>query len=200
MTFIYHHPRLHAQQQRGLVLLIALIVLVAMTLAGLALMRSVDTASLIAGNLAFQQSAASSSTAGVEAAINWLEQNNTGTTLHDGSPGEGYQSFRQDPAADQTWDVFWVAVLATQSSQSFADAAGNTISYAIQRLCNQSGSPTSPGTNCSQPPSSEGTTAGSSMQAGHTALDYSGQIYYRITVRVAGARNTVSYTQAIVAM
>jgi Tfp pilus assembly protein PilX len=40
---------------RGAVLFIALIVLVAMTLAGIAIMRSVDTATLIAGNLAFKQ-------------------------------------------------------------------------------------------------------------------------------------------------
>jgi Tfp pilus assembly protein PilX len=43
--------------QQGVVLFIALIVLVAMSLAGIALMRSVDTNVLIAGNLAFRQGA-----------------------------------------------------------------------------------------------------------------------------------------------
>jgi len=38
-------------------LIIALIVLVAMTLAGIATMRSVDTATVLAGNIAFRQSA-----------------------------------------------------------------------------------------------------------------------------------------------
>jgi Tfp pilus assembly protein PilX len=42
----------HAQQ--GVVLLMALIMLVALTLAGIALVRSVDTTNLIAGNLAFK--------------------------------------------------------------------------------------------------------------------------------------------------
>ena len=41
--------------QSGVVLFIALIVLVAMSLAGVALVRSVDTNLLIAGNLAFKQ-------------------------------------------------------------------------------------------------------------------------------------------------
>ena len=43
--------------QRGVILFIALIVLVAMSLAGIALMRSVDTNVMIAGNLAFRQGA-----------------------------------------------------------------------------------------------------------------------------------------------
>src|ERR1700757_3799931 len=41
--------------QRGVVLFIALIVMVVMSLAGIALMRSVDTTSAVIGNLAFRQ-------------------------------------------------------------------------------------------------------------------------------------------------
>jgi Tfp pilus assembly protein PilX len=48
------HPR---SNQRGVVLLVALIILVALTLSGVALIRSVDTANLIAGNQSFHQSA-----------------------------------------------------------------------------------------------------------------------------------------------
>jgi Tfp pilus assembly protein PilX len=43
--------------ERGVVLLVALIILVALTLAGVALIRSVDTANIIAGNLSFRESA-----------------------------------------------------------------------------------------------------------------------------------------------
>ena len=41
------------RKQSGVVLFISLIILVAMSLAGIALIRSVDTSNLIAGNLAF---------------------------------------------------------------------------------------------------------------------------------------------------
>src|SRR3989304_2733091 len=58
-----------AGSQKGMVLFIALIVLVAMTLAGLALVRSVDTANVIAGNLAFQPSTLQAGDRGVEAAV-----------------------------------------------------------------------------------------------------------------------------------
>ena len=68
-------------RQRGVVVLVAIIVLVVMLLAGIALVRSIDTTNVIAGNLAFQQSATHSADTGVEAAIAWLEANNDGTIL-----------------------------------------------------------------------------------------------------------------------
>ena len=47
-------------RQRGVSLFFALVCLVAIMLAAVALVRSVDTSTLISGNLAFQQSATSS--------------------------------------------------------------------------------------------------------------------------------------------
>ncbi len=43
------------RRQRGVVLFIALIVMVAMSLAAIALIRSVDTTNILIGNLAFRQ-------------------------------------------------------------------------------------------------------------------------------------------------
>ena len=48
------HIHAGPRKQRGTMLIIALIVLVAMTLAGIATMRSVDTATVMAGNIAFR--------------------------------------------------------------------------------------------------------------------------------------------------
>jgi hypothetical protein len=59
-------------KQRGVVLLIALIVLVAMTLAGIGMMRSVDTGSMIAGNMAFRQATSNANDAGISAGFNAL--------------------------------------------------------------------------------------------------------------------------------
>jgi type IV pilus assembly protein PilX len=60
------------RSQRGVVLLIALIMLVAMTLAGIGMMRSVDTGSVIAGNMAFKQATLNASDAGTSAGFNAL--------------------------------------------------------------------------------------------------------------------------------
>ena len=63
---------LRIKQQRGVVLFLALIALVIMSLAAVALIRSVDTNTLIAGNLSFKQAATTSADAGTEAAIAML--------------------------------------------------------------------------------------------------------------------------------
>lgn len=186
-------------RQQGVVLMVALIVLVAMTLAGIALMRSVDTTSLIAGNLAFQQAATNSGDIGTESAVTWLEANNN-TALWADIPAQGYTSRRQDPAANQSWDAFWNAVLAAQAVTLAQNATtGNTVSYAIQRLCNALGDPTAPTVDCSVPQTT-GSAAGGSKGAGVVALLYNSAIYYRITTRIAGPRNTVSYVQTIVSL
>jgi type IV pilus assembly protein PilX len=61
-------PQQPLKRQHGVVLLIVLIMLVAMTLAGIGMMRSVDTASVVAGNLGYQQSTISASEAGTSSA------------------------------------------------------------------------------------------------------------------------------------
>jgi type IV pilus assembly protein PilX len=189
------------RRQSGVVLMMALIVLVAMTLAGIALVRSVDTSNIIAGNLAFKQAATNSGDIGIETAVAWLQANNSGTNLHNPIAAQGYAAARQDPdqASGQTWDAFWYAVLKPAGVITLApDAAGNTVAYTIQRLCNGTGDPVS-GIDCAQP---QGIQAGlsSSRTAGTVALLYNSQIFYRITSRIAGPRNTVSYVQVIVAL
>jgi Tfp pilus assembly protein PilX len=200
LSKLHSLPAPRRARQAGVVLMMALIVLVAMTLAGIALVRSVDTSNVIAGNLAFQQSATNAGDAGTEAAVNWLQANNSGTTLFGNIYGQGYAASRQDPVAGQDWANFWTTVLvpAGQVVTLAPDAAGNTVSYAIQRLCNAVGDPTT-GVGCA---ASQSTTAisSSSKTAGTVALLYTSQIYYRITTRVAGPRNTVSYVQTIVAL
>ncbi len=188
------------QAQRGVVLMITLIVLVAMTLAALTLSRSVDTSNLIAGNLAFQQAAIQSSDTGYEAAVDWLEANgNTGALQDIVADANYYSPSRQDPAINQPWDSFWNnLVLANRVVSLPADSSGNTVSYTIHRLCNQAGAPNAPGTFCSAPPS--GDSSGNSKGSLVIALRVSMKVYYRITVRVDGPRNTVGYVQAIVAM
>ena len=71
-----NHPpvvRAHASsarpaRQRGVVLFLALVCLLAIMLSAVALVRSVDTSTLIAGNLVLQQSATRSGDGGAETA------------------------------------------------------------------------------------------------------------------------------------
>ena len=80
------HGRLPTpRSQRGTMLIIALIVLVAMTLAGIATMRSVDTATIMAGNLAFRQSALNAADQGIQTAFTNLKGLSATTLNVDGA-------------------------------------------------------------------------------------------------------------------
>ena len=184
--------------QRGVVLMIALIMLVAMTMGGIALIRAVYSHSLIAGNMTFQQSATYSADAGIETGTQWLENNNSGTTLHANNLANAYTAYCQAPCSSQDWDHYWQVLQDAGQTVSLAaaDASGNTVRYAIQRLCNTVGDPTS-GADCAVAPVGIN-PSGSSMGGGVVQIKYASQVYYRITARVSGARGSVSFVQVVV--
>jgi type IV pilus assembly protein PilX len=193
-------------RQTGVVLVIALVVLVAMTLAAVALVRSVDTSNVIAGNLAFQQAAVNSADTGIEDAITWLNGNNTGTTLDADDATHGYAANGSDashsPAAGQSWDAFWGLSMAGRAYSFTAanslDAAGNSVQYVIDRLCRFPGAKTA-GASCIASPVVHSAT-GNAEEAGEIQLNAPSVVYYRITARVNGPRNTVTYVQAVVSL
>jgi hypothetical protein len=184
------------------ILFIALIVLVAMSLAGIALMRSVDTNVLIAGNLAFRQGATMSGDWGIEAARTWLDANKGGTTLHNDQPVPYYWANWQigvdlvgvgTTADDYDWN---------QAQNLGTDATGNEVRYVIHRLCEVAGSPSAPGSNCMRSTVGAGGLGGEGSPKEHAAigegsLSTPGTVFYRVTVRVTGPRNTTSFVQAV---
>lgn len=191
------------RRQEGIVLIIALIMLVAMTLGGLAMIRSAHTTTAIAGNLAFQQAATSSSDIGVESAVLWLQNNANNGGLDNDIAASGYTASRtaaDDPSSTQDWTELWTTAWVPRGVATVPggqDAAGNTVQYVIQRLCNNAGNSLNAG--CVVSPV-EANISGNSQSAGTHKLTVNGQVYYRITVRVTGPRNTVSFVQSTVAM
>jgi len=177
-----------------MVLMIALIVLVAMTLAGLAIIRSVDTTNLIAGNLAFKQSALNASDNGIEQALVWLNANRA--DLATTNANAGYFSIKPGETDPTKWDNDnWIDLAM--------DASGNTVSYVIHRLCEKAN--THPNdANCALDTSAGGDATevreGDSATIGAPPYASNPRVYYRITSRVAGPKSTVTYTQAIVAV
>ncbi len=187
--------------QKGLVLILTLILLVAMTLGAIALIRSVDTGNLVAGNLAFQQSTVSSADAAVEDAVTWLQSNSTSL---DSDRGTWYIATvtGQNPSAGQTWESFWNSSLDSKAYQLYSttapDSAGNTVKYVIHRQCSYALPPTQGG-NCAASPSTT-TATGNEEEAGQVQLTGTSSIFYRITIKVGGPRNTASYIQVVVSL
>lgn len=200
-------PRTARNRQEGVVLMIALIVLVAMTLAGLGMIRSIDTGTLVAGNIGFRQSAVATGDGGVEQALAWLRVN--APTLANDNPAMGYYSTRQDNL-DLTGNrteggvdgVDWTGADSSQPVQARAlgqiDASGNDVYYVIHRLCSIPGSMNLPAQSCA---TSTGVGDSSSMDAptyDSQGLLTSNRVYYRITSKIIGPKNTVSFIQAVV--
>jgi type IV pilus assembly protein PilX len=181
-------------RQRGVVLLIALIVLVAMSLAGVALIRSVDTAVTVAGNLAFSQAAVQSADSGIVAAAKWLETKNVGPALADTDEANGY--FASAPTPEPDWhDMASWSGASMVVNGGAADASGNVVRYVIHRMCLVPGSWN--GNQCARGPGPL-TQAGQSQST--TAVPYEGTplLFYRVTTRVDGPRNTVGVIQSSV--
>jgi Tfp pilus assembly protein PilX len=184
------------RRQQGLVLFIALIVLVAMSLAGVALMRSVDTGTVVAGNMAFKQSAINVADRGTQEAAAWITANSAGATLYNDNLSVGY--FSSQPPAEPDWfDIAnWGDGVVLNGGTP--DAAGNVVRYMIHRMC-VTGNESYAGTNdCALYYPTSVATSGGSMAVGATQFIGNPQLYYRITTRVDGPRNTVSVIQTSV--
>lgn len=209
------------KRQRGLVMLIAMIALVVLSLAAAALVRTVDSATIIAGNLTFKQSATNSGEAALIRANQWLatqaaadppvglDSNNLAqgyyatinslTTLR-GLPSESVLKALTD---DATWAAgnSQAASVTCKGVTSDKDCSGNTIRYVIERMCTlpgaASGALMNPAQKCLFGPTVEG---GVSQQAGkpQAAAPSQASPMFRITARSAGPKNTFGYIQSFV--
>ena len=188
--------------ERGVVLFIALLVMVALSLAAIALIRSADTATIVAGNLAFKQSAAAAVDRSIETAVQLLFDPATstpliGNTTVNNSTYNYFACVQADgggclPSGNPIPEVPAVLITKTGLTPLIADVAGNTSYYVIERMCDSAGAP-SP-SNCNMSATGMGAAAGTQH---YQALQIAGGTFFRVTVRVEGPRNTVQYAQAI---
>lgn len=200
-------------------LLFAIMALVVMSLAGLALLRSVDVAAMIAGNLGFKQDATAASAAVTSEAIAALDQRRLAGLLDSDDVAAGYYASSLDnldptgastSATNKMFIVDWLgdgscSYAATGTFTNCLQAKlgtpvrGHTVRWVITRLCKSSAaeSATNP---CAKPSSSTGAVASARgvLSAGGRITGASSSPYFRIIVRTEGARNTVSFTEAII--
>ncbi|HYD81749.1 MAG TPA: pilus assembly PilX N-terminal domain-containing protein [Paucimonas sp.] len=204
-----------AGRERGAVLVIALIVLVAMTLAAIALVRSVDAANMVAGNFAFKQGATAAGDAGTEAAISWLQTVVGTSDSYEDNVNAGYYATSQDEidytgnSRDETralvdWDFNKCNDQKTSAcikpAKEIAVGNGNKVSYIIHRLCLSAGDPNAAANSCANfRASGTGSPKRGELKYGDDKrFEGTPAEYYRITTRVKGPRNTTSYVETIV--
>jgi type IV pilus assembly protein PilX len=209
-----------ARLQRGVSLIFALLALAAISLAAVALVRSVDGGSLVIGNLGFKQETTRAADRAAEEARAWIAANMA--SLDGDVAGMGYYAAAPadlDPTGKLTSSARKMDVINWGDPDSCACFPGTcatctitprsitlpnstvTASYVITRLCPTTGVPST--TNaCSQPASIQtGVTKDrgvGSYGGGPIELDSTVAPYYRIIVRTSGGRNTVSFTETMV--
>ncbi|MEP7181563.1 MAG: hypothetical protein ABI886_05205 [Betaproteobacteria bacterium] len=204
-AFRRHAPVATPARQRGVVLFVALIVMVALSLAGIALVRSVETATLVAGNLAFRQGSVPVSTSAVEKST---------VDLFEG-PAKGIGILKKDE--DDTSKNYYAAWKRTDDqygipkplqgdlsgypvdAQKITDTAtGNTARYIIERMCLNTApayadkfAPPNKYCDLMPPKQTLGTTTGELIKVALPRIPF-----YRVTIRVDGPNNTVAFSQA----
>jgi len=206
-------PRLPTpRNQRGTMLIIALIVLVAMTLAGIATMRSVDTATVLAGNIAFRQSALNAADQGIQAGFALLSTaltNPAADLTQDGMKLglAGYYSSASPTEPNWSDPATWTNPdhKAVQLNGGAPDSAGNVVWFIAERLCEVPNCKAGeiclgkPANTCGSSPGARSLSREGDDNFRVTgALNPIPQPHYRVTARSVGPRNSIAIVQTLV--
>jgi Tfp pilus assembly protein PilX len=201
-------PERTPHRERGVVLMVALIVLVALTLAGLSMVRSADTGARVAGNLAFRQAASQMIDAGLEAAIAGMPQGYAASDL--AVPGKYFKYMLADTDGDGLPDLpapnGWMGTNNPTGTYEIVDPAGlpgYRVRYIVERMCFiGDGSAITSDLGAEQRCSLEPKVAGadSGKVGGQESLGQDRKTHYRITAKVVDTRtSTETFAQAVVA-
>lgn len=193
MRFPYRSMAAPAARQGGIVLFVALIVMVALSLAGVALVRSVDTTTAVVGNLAFRQAALLPANMAVEEANAALFESGAIGSPDADVPAQNYFAARlgNDDARGVPFQL--------QQKKNFAlpkilyiDNNLFEVRYVIERSCRVAGPASA--ANCDMMPPKQ--SPGGEVNAGPPP-DLPRIPFYRLTVRVDGPQNTTAFLQAM---
>ncbi len=206
--------------QQGLSLIVVLLSLVTLAFASVALIRSIDTGSLVMGNLSFKKATTTASDKAADAAITWLSSKVSGPTLFNSNATAGYVA-AAIPTLDITgnsgsttrplidWDgdkkcnttatCYAPVVIEATDTDPF------TYRYLITRMCECAGDPNGScaGTsnNCAFPMTTATSTSpkkGELKYGDNVRFSGTRTPYFRIIVRTEGPRNTATVTETYV--
>lgn len=221
-------PSAAMDTQRGISLFIAMVTLVLITLAGIALVRSVDTGVLVAGNLAFKEATHSTTSVGIEDAATYLT-----TVVTTGNPGNAnlpagcanavsssslgtcryYARIQPPDLTDYLPFIDWTStgnIPPIYLDGSYAVVTNPALSTyqvqnVIERLCTADMSvpvvlnyPAQMDRSADRCHTDTSDPGGSKKGGSTIQPDLLVAVKYRVTTRVTGPRNAVSITQTVI--
>jgi len=178
------------RNQRGVIVLIALVAMLALGYAGAALMRSVDATTAVTGNIGLSQGAVLATDAALEHAIAALFERSLVPDFTIDDEAQSYYASQQ-PQQDARGIPFPLQQLANYAVDArLIDAGdGNIVRYVIERMCTGAGPATRD--RCFLAPAVDTPIPGSAGAPEPAPVPL-----FRQTIRVDGPAGTIVFAQA----
>lgn len=199
--------------QRGVVMIVTLVVLVVLLVGAVALLRSSDSASVLAGQVGFRRDMKNQAERAIAMAINSLKEGSLASAASrlSSEAAANYSAAQLDTdtatglptlllGSDSDFEAAGYTVAISDAKSSGANAeSGVTVRYLIDRQCPSAGAVDE--TTCSRTNvlrQYNGQDSNAHMAS--TAFRSTQHTVYRISVRVDGPRGTQAFFQSAVAL
>lgn len=190
MTMVRPATFRSTQRQSGITLVVVLVVLAIFGVAIASIVRSSMATGRIASNVAFKQSSTQAAEFALSAAEQFVVTRASGGLTDTAVANQYFAILQTTDSSELPTTVNWSNV-ATTSVGSF------TVQWVVERMCTavlNTAPPPDPQTVCLTLQSNQQ----GSQRAGSPAYVGSPSIYYRITARVTGPRDTETFVQTAV--
>ena len=194
-----------ARHQRGVVMLFGLIALAIMLIGAAAMVSSMNTSLVNAGNLGFKRDMTNQAERAVAQVVTQLQSGALGTVVARQSD-DAARNYRSNMLPSNAQGL--PNALVTDSAFTGAGVASNditvagqavTVRYLIDRLCVNTGVASADHCSMAADPNPQGGSGSELINAENASSGGAGaigqRVLYRVSIRVAGPRNTQAYYQ-----
>jgi type IV pilus assembly protein PilX len=182
------------KKQGGIALIIALIILGAMLMGGIAMMRSVDSGVIISGNIALRQAAVAAADSALEQATRFVQGSNADALRGANIVASGYYASHQGLTRNQLLNL---DTFTNANAPTVVDNVHRlTARYLIHRMCPLPG--TDNGCNFYQPPAISSDP--NCKDTNCMNIIPNAMVLFRVTVLVEGPRNSRGVVQTFVTL
>lgn len=192
------NSRFPSRRQQGVALPVMLIMMLVMLITGVYLLRSSNSTTLAASNLAYDATLSRAVDLGLHTGFQWLLTTAKAkrSDLNQSQAKFGYVARLDNTALTPRDSAYWT------DSVEIEDSAGNTIRYVIHRMCSKVGA-FDDDNNCIQTAANtvkagNGVAIGESLASDAPSYGSSPQLHYVITARLDGARGGNVINQMVV--
>jgi len=186
------------RRQRGIALPVMLIMLLILLVSSIYLLRSSNSTTLTAANLAYDAQLARATDFGLHTGFQWLSQTATANraTLNGNVAGQGYRATMNTKLGTRSSE-FW------DGSRLVNDGKGNAIRYVIHRMCSMNAPTNAPGNYCVRTTANTAelgnvVAVGTSIKTDGVLFNGVPQTHFVITARIDGPRGGNVITQMVV--